>query len=194
MGLFIVAIVILEATRVARFGVERFLRREADLRLEAQVPFSAHRLTKRFGGFAAERGLCGPLARPDSRGHGPTAPGKSTLTNLLSGDLVPPQATSHWPAGCDRAAAQPFLRGGPGRSYQKTNILRRSLCSKCPAGAAQCTPLSASMVYSRAASFSLINQRTEQAIESGSSTARTHVLAPSAMASSAARNCHDLGH
>ena len=54
----------------------------------SEVLLSATRLTKRFGGLAAVNAVSVDLWR--ERIHaviGPTGAGKSTLTNLLSGDL-----------------------------------------------------------------------------------------------------------
>lgn len=89
-----------------------------------EVLLSAQRLTKRFGGLAANQDVSLDLWR--DRIHaviGPNGAGKSTLTNLLSGDLVPTSGTVRLGAhDITGHPPQEISRRGLGRSYQKTNI------------------------------------------------------------------------
>ena len=84
----------------------------------------AQRLSKHFGGLTAVDAVSIDLWR--DRIHaviGPTGAGKSTLTNLLSGDLPPTSGTVVL-GGRDVTGGPPerVSRQGLGRSYQKTNI------------------------------------------------------------------------
>jgi len=83
-------------------------------------------LTRRFGGLVAVDGVT--LALRVGELHaviGPNGAGKSTLTNLLSGELRP-SGGSLGLHGADVAGwpSWRFARGGVGRSFQRTNIMR----------------------------------------------------------------------
>lgn len=146
---------------------------------DAEVLLSARSLTKRFGGLAAVSDVSVDLWR--DRIHaviGPNGAGKSTLTNLLSGDLAPTTGTVAL-AGKDVTGQSPaaISRGGLGRSYQKTNIFAPFTVMENVRLAAQSRTPQAHRWLSRAAGFSVINQRTEQAIELAGLTDRTHAVA-----------------
>jgi len=84
----------------------------------------ADKLTRRFGGLAANQDVCLELHRGALHALlGPNGAGKSTCINMLSGDL-PPSSGRIVFGGRDISAltAAERSRIGIGRSYQRTNI------------------------------------------------------------------------
>ncbi|NMG34119.1 ATP-binding cassette domain-containing protein [Azoarcus sp. TTM-91] len=84
----------------------------------------ADKLTRRFGGLAANQDVCLELHRGALHALlGPNGAGKSTCINMLSGDL-PPSSGRIVFGGRDISALSAAQRSriGIGRSYQRTNI------------------------------------------------------------------------
>lgn len=84
----------------------------------------ADKLTRRFGGLAANQDVCLTLERGKLHALlGPNGAGKSTCINMLSGDL-PPSEGRILLGGRDitKLSAAQRSRIGIGRSYQRTNI------------------------------------------------------------------------
>ena len=84
----------------------------------------ADKLTRRFGGLAANQDVCLELHRGALHALlGPNGAGKSTCINMLSGDL-PPSSGRIVFGGRDISALTAAQRSriGIGRSYQRTNI------------------------------------------------------------------------
>lgn len=90
----------------------------------AEVLLEADRLTRHFGGLAANQEVCLVLERGVLHALlGPNGAGKSTCINMLSGDLPPTRGAIRY-RGQDitRLGAHQRSRIGIGRSYQRTNI------------------------------------------------------------------------
>jgi branched-chain amino acid transport system ATP-binding protein len=92
-------------------------------------------LTRRFGGLAAVNDVA--IGIEHGRLHavlGPNGAGKTTLINLLSGDLDASSGSVIYKGeDITHHSADRRSRMGIGRSYQKTNIFRRSPLSKTAA-------------------------------------------------------------
>jgi branched-chain amino acid transport system ATP-binding protein len=96
----------------------------ADARNSGEILMAAERLTRRFGGLAANQDVNLTLRRGALHALlGPNGAGKSTCINMLSGDL-PPSEGRIMLRGRDvtRLSAAKRSKIGIGRSYQRTNI------------------------------------------------------------------------
>ena len=123
-------------------------------------------LSRSFGGLRAVNDVS--LSCETGKVHaviGPNGVGKSTLVNLLSGDL-PPSAGQVLLFGKDVTALAPHQRSlrGMGRSYQKTNVfLPFSVFENCRLAAQ--SRIGSSMRFFRAAlSNRAVNEAAERAI------------------------------
>lgn len=94
------------------------------LELAGEALLVADKLTRRFGGLAANQEVCITLERGKLHALlGPNGAGKSTCINMLSGDL-PPSEGRILLKGKDITGLTNVQRSkiGIGRSYQRTNI------------------------------------------------------------------------
>ena len=140
-------------------------------------------LTKRFGGLAAVSEVSLDLWR--GRIHaviGPNGASKSTLTNLLSGDLAPTAGSvsllGHSMTG---KSPQAYSKAGLGRSYQKTNVFLPFTVWENTRLAAQSRQQQAARwwgsIHSKSATTRAVNERAQAAIERAGLAARAQATA-----------------
>ena len=136
-------------------------------------------LTKNFGGLVAVNDVSLDLYVGEVHVViGPNGAGKSTLTNLLSGDLAPTSGEVMF-AGRDIAGctSDHICRLGIGRSYQKTNIfLPFTVFENCRLAAQSRTP-HALQVFGRAAGYTDISSRAEEAMAAAGLSHRAERIA-----------------
>jgi branched-chain amino acid transport system ATP-binding protein len=127
----------------------------------------ADRLTRNFGGLAANTNVCLSLFR--GRIHallGPNGAGKSTFINMLSGEL-PPSAGRITLRGRDITALSAFERSriGIGRSFQRTNIFSGFTVYENCRMAAQSRRQNGWRIFSPAAADRAVAESAHAAIE-----------------------------
>ena len=94
---------------------------------EPEILLRTEKLSKRFGGLLAVRDVALEVATGGIHAViGPNGAGRSTLLDMLSGDVKPSSGTIRF--GSREIAgwsAHQVARPGVGRSYQRTNIFSR---------------------------------------------------------------------